>query len=134
MMPAFERCGPVGSGSTMKLAVNLPFIVFWEAFGEAMALPKPLSIGPARLVDLLGKTVSGANVLKNRAPLVAKALAGEDTGPVTFDLDAMCKDLHTVIEEARSRVFRLTSSIEAECNKLASQISLPSLRQRMRRA
>jgi 3-hydroxyisobutyrate dehydrogenase len=39
-------------------------------------------------------------VLKNRGTAVAKALAGEDTGPAAFDLDAMRKDLRTMLDEA----------------------------------
>jgi 3-hydroxyisobutyrate dehydrogenase len=105
-----ERCGPVGAGATMKLAINLPLVVFWEAFGEAMALTRPLGIDPVRLVELFTETGGGANVLKNRAALVAKALAGEDTGPATFDLDSMRKDLRTMLEEARSRGFELPAA------------------------
>jgi 3-hydroxyisobutyrate dehydrogenase len=105
-----ERCGPVGAGATMKLAVNLPLVVFWEAFGEAMALTRPLGIDPVRLVDLFADTGGGANVLKNRAALVAKALAGEATGPATFDLNSMRKDLRAMLEEARSRGFELPAA------------------------
>jgi 3-hydroxyisobutyrate dehydrogenase len=110
MCRRIERCGPVGAGATMKLAINLPLVVFWEAFGEAMALTRPLGIDPARLVDLFADTGGGTNVLKNRAALVAKALAGEDTGPATFDLDSMRKDLRTMLEEARSRGFELPAA------------------------
>jgi 3-hydroxyisobutyrate dehydrogenase len=49
-------------------------------------------------------------VLKTRAALVAKALAGEDTGPATFDLDSMRKDLRTMLEEAHSRSFDLPAA------------------------
>jgi 3-hydroxyisobutyrate dehydrogenase len=105
-----ERCGPVGAGATMKLAVNLPLIVFWEAFGEAMALARPLGFEPARLVELFAETSGGTNVLKNRGAGVAKALGGEDTGPATFDLDSMRKDLRTMLEEARSRGFELPAA------------------------
>jgi 3-hydroxyisobutyrate dehydrogenase len=105
-----ERCGPVGAGATMKLAVNLPLIVFWEAFGEAMALARPLGFEPAHLIELFTETSGGANVLKNRGAGVAKALAGEDTGPATFDLDSMRKDLRTMLEEARSRGFELPAA------------------------
>jgi 3-hydroxyisobutyrate dehydrogenase len=105
-----ERCGPVGAGATMKLAINLPLIVFWEAFGEAMALARPLGFDPVRLVELFTETAGGANVLKNRAALVAKALAGEETGPATFDLDSMRKDLRTMLEESRSRGFELPAA------------------------
>jgi len=110
MCRRIERCGPVGAGATMKLAVNLPLVVFWEAFGEAMALTRPLGIDAARLVELFTETAGGTNVLKNRAALVAKALAGEDTGPATFDLDSMRKDLSTMLEEARSRGFELPAA------------------------
>jgi 3-hydroxyisobutyrate dehydrogenase len=105
-----ERCGHVGAGAAMKLAINLPLIVFWEAFGEAMALARPLGFEPARLVELFTETAGGANVLKTRAAGVAKALAGEDSGPATFDLDAMRKDLRTMLEEARSRGFELPAA------------------------
>jgi 3-hydroxyisobutyrate dehydrogenase len=105
-----ERCGPVGAGASMKLAVNLPLIVFWEAFGEAMALARPLGFDTARLIELFTETSGGANVLKNRGAGVAKALAGEDTGPATFDLDSMRKDLRTMLEEARSLGFELPAA------------------------
>ena len=76
-----EHVGPVGAGAAMKLAINLPLIVFWQAFGEAVALTKPLGIDPARLVEIFSDTSGAATVLKNRGAAVAKALAGEDTGP-----------------------------------------------------
>jgi 3-hydroxyisobutyrate dehydrogenase len=33
-----EHVGPVGAGATMKLAINLPLMVYWQAFGEALAM------------------------------------------------------------------------------------------------
>ena len=96
-----EHVGPVGAGAAMKLAINLPLIVFWQAFGEAVALAKPLGIDPARLIEIFSDTSGAATVLKNRGAAVAKALAGEDTGPAAFDLDAMRKDLRTMLEEAQ---------------------------------
>ncbi|HTT36486.1 MAG TPA: NAD(P)-dependent oxidoreductase [Burkholderiales bacterium] len=110
MCRRIERCGPVGAGASMKLAINLPLIVFWEALGEAMALARPLGFESARLVELFTDTAGGTNVLKNRAGLVAKALAAEDTGPATFDLDSMRKDLRTMLEEARSLGFELPAA------------------------
>jgi len=43
----------------MKLAINLPLLVFWQAFGEALALVRPLGLDAARLVDIFSDT-SGA--------------------------------------------------------------------------
>ena len=95
-----EHVGPVGAGASMKLAINLPLIVFWQAFGEAVALTKPLGIDPARLIEIFSDTSGAATVLKNRGAAVAKALAGEDTGSAAFDLDGMRKDLRTMLDEA----------------------------------
>jgi 3-hydroxyisobutyrate dehydrogenase len=101
MCRRIEHVGPVGAGAAMKLAINLPLIVFWQAFGEAISLTKPLGIDPARLVEIFADTSGAAAVLKNRGAAVAQALAGEDTGPAAFDLDAMRKDLRTMLEEAQ---------------------------------
>jgi 3-hydroxyisobutyrate dehydrogenase len=98
-----ELCGPVGAGSVMKLTINLPLLVYWQALGEALALCRPLGIDPARLVDLLADTSGGPNVLKVRGPAIAKMLRGEDAGPVTFSLDTSAKDLRTMLAEAADR-------------------------------
>ena len=41
-----EHIGALGSGATMKLAVNLPLLVYWQALGEALAICKPLNLPP----------------------------------------------------------------------------------------
>lgn len=33
-----EQMGRIGAGASIKLAINLPPIVFWQSFGEALAL------------------------------------------------------------------------------------------------
>ena len=38
----------------MKLAINLPLLVFWQAFGEANALVRHLGRDPAWLVEFFG--------------------------------------------------------------------------------
>jgi 3-hydroxyisobutyrate dehydrogenase len=98
-----EHCGPVGAGATMKLAINLPLMVYWQALGEALALCRPLGLDPARVIDLLADTSGGTNVLKVRGPALVKLLNGEDGGPVTFSLDNCIKDLHTMLAEGAAR-------------------------------
>ena len=98
-----EFCGPVGAGSVMKLTINLPLLVYWQALGEALALCRPLGIDPDRLMDLLADTSGGPNVLKVRGAAIAKMLKGEDAGPVTFSLDTSAKDLRTMLAEAADR-------------------------------
>jgi 3-hydroxyisobutyrate dehydrogenase len=98
-----EHCGPVGAGATMKLAINLPLMVYWQALGEALALCRPLGLDPGRVIDLMSDTSGGPNVLKARGPALVKLLKGEDPGPVTFTLDNGIKDLRTMLAEGSVR-------------------------------
>ena len=97
-----EHVGPVGAGASMKLAINLPLMVYWQAFGEALALVAPLKLDPDRLISIFTETSGGPNVLKARGAAAAAAMRGKDSGPVTFDINLACKDLRIMIAEAMS--------------------------------
>jgi len=97
-----EHCGPVGAGAIMKLAINLPLMIYWQALGEALALSRSLGLEPDRIMDLFADTSGGANVLKVRGPMIATMLKGGDPGPVTFSLDNGIKDLRTMLAEGRA--------------------------------
>lgn len=98
-----EHCGDVGAGSTMKLTINLPLMIYWQALGEALAMSRHLGFDHARMMDLLGDTSGGTNAIKNRGPALAKMLGGDLSGAVTFNLDDARKDLRTMLTEAKSR-------------------------------
>ena len=102
-----EHCGPIGSGSVMKLTINMPLMIYWQALGEALALCRPLGLDPAQIMDLLADTSGGPNVLKVRGAGVAQMLKGGDAGPVTFDLDSAVKDLRTMLAEGNARGVKL---------------------------
>ena len=102
-----EHCGPVGSGALMKLTINMPLMIYWQALGEALALCRPLGLDPARIMEMLSDTSGGPNVLKVRGAAVAEMLAGRDGGPVTFDIDSALKDLRTMLTEGNSRGLEL---------------------------
>ncbi len=102
-----EHVGPVGAGASAKLAINLPLLVFWQAFGESMALVRHLGLDPAWLVELFADTSGGPGVLKTRGPAIATALAGGDPGAVSFDIDSIRKDLGAMLAEAAARGFAL---------------------------
>ena len=97
-----EHVGSVGSGARMKLAINLPLLVYWQALGEALLIIKSLNLDAARVIDILSDTSGGPNVLKARGPAIAAALKGKEITPVTFDVDSIRKDLRTMIEEGRA--------------------------------
>ena len=97
-----EHVGPVGSGARMKLAINLPLFVYWQALGEALLLCRSLKIEPERLMSILADTSGAANAIKTRGGAVAAHLAGKDAGPVSFAVDGVCKDLETMIAAGKA--------------------------------
>jgi 3-hydroxyisobutyrate dehydrogenase len=102
-----EHCGPVGAGASMKLSINLPLMIYWQALGEALAISRHVGLDPARVMELYADTSGGPNVLKVRGPAIAKMLAGDDKAPGTFDLDSGRKDLRTMLAEAKTRGIEL---------------------------
>lgn len=98
-----EHVGPVGAGSSMKLAMNLPLMVYYQALGEAVALCKHLGHDPKWLMEFMSDTSGAPGVLKTRHGKIAQALAGEDMGPVAFDVDTIRKDLATMIAEGKAK-------------------------------
>ena len=102
-----EHVGPVGNGALMKLAINLPLLVYWQALGEALALSRSVGLDPSRLMDLFADTSGGTNVIKMRGPAVATMLEGGDPGPVGFPIDGGLKDLRTMLAEGKARGLQL---------------------------
>lgn len=97
-----EHVGAVGAGARLKLAINLPLLVYWQALGEALALCESLDVEPERLLDIIADTSGGTNVLKVRGAVIARALQGRPAEGVTFDVDSIRKDLATMLEETRA--------------------------------
>jgi 3-hydroxyisobutyrate dehydrogenase len=102
-----EHAGPVGSGASLKLAVNLPLVVYYQALGEAYSLCRHLGLDPERIVDLFSDTSGGANILKARGGMIAMEMHGDDPQPVTFDVDSFRKDLRTMLAEGKEHGFSL---------------------------
>lgn len=98
-----EHVGPIGAGASMKLAINLPLLVFYQALGEAYTLCRHLGRDPVQLMELFADTSGGPNVLKARGPVIGKALAGDVSIQPSFDVDSIRKDLRTMIQEAKAR-------------------------------
>src|SRR5690606_19500576 len=98
-----EHCGDVGSGAGMKLAINLPLMIYWQALGEALAISRNLNIAPARMMDILADPSGASTAVKNRGPNIAAWLAGGNFGDVTFNLDDARKDIRTMIAEGQAR-------------------------------
>jgi 3-hydroxyisobutyrate dehydrogenase len=95
-----EHIGALGSGATMKLAVNLPLLVYWQALGEALAICRPLNLPADRLIDILSDTAGTPVAMKGRGAAIARDLGGQPPGDTAFGLSAAKKDLSTAIQFA----------------------------------
>jgi len=98
-----EHCGKVGSGSSMKLAINLPLMVAWQAYGEAFAICRDVGYDPKKLLDLFVDTNGANNALKHRAAMIVAMMEGKDVGPTTFSISNACKDLRVMLEAAKQK-------------------------------
>jgi len=95
-----EHVGPLGAGATLKLAVNLPLLVYWQALGEALAICKPLNLPPDRLIDILSDTAGAPAAMKGRGAIIARVLGGAPLGETAFGITAAKKDLATAVQFA----------------------------------
>jgi 3-hydroxyisobutyrate dehydrogenase len=102
-----EHVGTIGAGASVKLAINLPLLVYYQALGEALSLCRSVDVDPQRLIDIFADTSGGPNMLKVRGAASAATLQGKETTPVTFDVDLIRKDLRTMLEEAASLGLRM---------------------------
>jgi 3-hydroxyisobutyrate dehydrogenase len=98
MCRRIEHVGELGSGSMMKLAVNLPLLVYWQALGEALTICKPLNLPADRLIDILTDTSGAPTAMKGRGPAIAKVLSGAPLGETAFGLNAAKKDLVCAVQ------------------------------------
>jgi len=97
-----DHVGAIGAGAAMKLTINLPLAVYWQACGEALTICQPLGLDPAKVIEILSESSGGPNVLKTRGPALIGALNGTPPQPVTFDIDSIRKDLRATLEEGRA--------------------------------
>jgi 3-hydroxyisobutyrate dehydrogenase len=115
MCRRIEHVGELGSGSMMKLAVNLPLLVYWQALGEALTICKPLNLPADRLIDILSDTAGTPTAMKGRGAIIAKVLGGAPLGETAFGLNAAKKDLACAVQ--------FGASIHAELPVTASALA-----------
>ena len=116
-----EHVGPYGAGSTVKLAVNLPLMVYWQTLGEALSLVESLGIDPTRMIDILADSSGGPNMLKVRGAMIAQTLSQKKSDQVTVSVATMRKDMRAMIDQAQvnQRQLPLTSLALSQFNTAA---------------
>ena len=87
--------GAVGQGALMKLAVNLPLGVYWQAIAEAVALGEAGGLDRKQILETIADSSAALAVLGLKTP----AILGEP-GAVAFDVASMQKDILAMLETA----------------------------------
>ena len=98
-----EHCGPVGAGSSMKLAINLPLMVGWQAYAEAFAIARDVGWEPKRLLELFVESNGANNGLKMRADMIVAMMEDRDPGATTFSIANAVKDLRTMVDTGMAK-------------------------------
>jgi 3-hydroxyisobutyrate dehydrogenase len=120
-----EHVGPYGAGATMKLAVNLPLMVYWQTLGEALSLVEPLGLDPRRVIDILSDSSGGPNMLKVRGDMIAKTLGQQKSDQVTVNVSTMRKDMQAMLDQGRAMHKNLPlTALALEKFELAAQSGL----------
>lgn len=88
-----EHVGLAGHGSLMKLVVNLPLGVYWQALAEAVALGEAGGLKREQILETISDSSAALAVLGLKAP----AILGEP-GAVAFDVNSMQKDILAMLE------------------------------------
>ena len=101
---ASSTWGPVGAGASMKLALNLPLMIYYQAHGRGLrALPAPEArsqVADGADVRHLGRA---QRAQERAAPRSPRRWPAAMAVPPAFDVDSIRKDLATMVAEGRAR-------------------------------
>lgn len=93
--PVFEtfcrriaHVGPSSSGTTMKLALNMPMAVYWQALAEALTMGVQSGLDLAQMLDLIADSPAAIGALRAKIP----AILGQND-EIGFDVTGVRKDL-----------------------------------------
>ena len=80
--------GPLGSGTTMKLVLNMPMAIYWQALAEALAMGVQAGLELPTMLDLIADSPASLAALPAKIPVIL----GQETA-VNFNLAGVRKDL-----------------------------------------
>lgn len=102
-----EYVGDIGSAASVKLAMNLPLIVYFQVMSESLRLVDHLKLDPHLIVSLLAESSGGPNFLRAKGETIAQGLAGGDLPPAQATVAVFNKDLQIMLDEAKALGLRL---------------------------
>ena len=95
----YEYLGEVGKGASMKLAINLPLMVYWQSLGEAMSIAINSGINFDQALDIMMDSSGSAKVAHLKAKPIMQAMNEETNLTSTFNVSSSLKDMKLMIDE-----------------------------------
>lgn len=95
----YEYLGEVGKGASMKLAINLPLMVYWQSLGEAMSIAINSGINFDQALDIMMDSSGSAKVAHLKAKPIMQAMKEETDLTSTFNVSSSLKDMKLMIDE-----------------------------------
>lgn len=102
-----ERFDTPAAAAAVKLAVNLPLLVAFQALGEAALLVRDHGVDQTRLISIIAASPGAAPAIGWRAEAIVAALQGRRAGAVEFPIEAVEKDLRLIDEAGRKLGYNL---------------------------
>ena len=90
-------------GTAMKLAINLPLLVYWQALGEALQITNDNQIDFDKALNILIDTSGASKVAHLKINSISNAYHNKMDGKSTFDLEASLKDMILMKDEAKKK-------------------------------
>ena len=96
----YEYLGEIGKGTAMKLAINLPLLVYWQSLGEALKLTCQNGIQFEKALDIMMDTSGACKVAHLKTKTIINAFENNLDGSSTFGLESSLKDMKLMQEDA----------------------------------
>ncbi|MBT5575476.1 NAD(P)-dependent oxidoreductase [Alphaproteobacteria bacterium] len=97
-----EYLGAVGSASAMKLAVNLPLMVYWGALGEAVAIAMKKDISAEQAMSILVDSSGAIGAAKMRCQPILDMMQSGESSASNFSMFNAIKDMKLMVGTAQN--------------------------------
>ena len=94
-----EYLGDVGKGSAMKLAINLPLMIYWQSLGEALSITTKNGIDFDKSLDILMDSSGAAKIAHLKTKTISDGNNNRPNLKSSFSVSSSLKDMKLMIEE-----------------------------------
>ena len=96
-----EYLGGTGAAAAMKLAINLPLMVYWGALGEAVAIATKKDISPEQAMSILVDSSGAIGAAKVRCEPILEMIEEGQSAASNFTMFNAIKDMKLMVSTAQ---------------------------------